>query len=95
MNAWKLTDRKDRSIVVLSHESSRCQLSWYCAIKIAARVLKEEPGNIDFVPFTSETKWKRKQSIFYARWQGKPGGGLDELRLEYKRSNDQTWERMI
>jgi len=93
---WKFRG-KGKTVMILSHESSRCVLGWFSCVKIAALLLKSEPGSLLATEIKPGKKIPKVQQTFVARWVGKPGGGLDELRLEYKRSIDAItqWERVL
>lgn len=93
---WKFR-AKGQTVIVLSHESSRCVLGWFSCAKIASLLLKVEPGSLVATEIKPGKKVPKVQNTYIARWVGKPGGGLDELRLEYKLRIDAitNWEKVL
>lgn len=80
-----------RYIIVLSHETSRCVVNAYCSRRIGMAVLHAEPFEIEVAAYKPNGY---EPAVYVARWRGKPGGGRDELRLEYQRSDAERWERV-
>lgn len=83
----------DKIVVIKSHESSRCVMNWYDCRRIASMILQCDLGCIKHEKY--KPNGRKIKRIYYARWQGKPGGGLDERRLEFKRAEDKTWTRFV
>jgi hypothetical protein len=91
---WKFRG-KGKTVVILSHETSRCVLGWYSCIRIASLLLKSEPGSLEGEEIKPGVKGRKVRDTYHARWLGKPGGGLNELRLEFKRVAAKEWERVL
>jgi hypothetical protein len=83
---------RSRRLVVLTHKMSRCLVNAYCSRAIGMAVLRAEPFELEVTPYTANGEGLPSYS---ARWLGKPGGGRDELRLEYRLSGTRgAWERI-
>jgi hypothetical protein len=92
---------RSRRLVVLTHKMSRCLVNAYCSRAIGMAVLRAEPFELEVTPYTANGEGPEKVSTWWlipsysARWLGKPGGGRDELRLEYRLSGTRgAWERI-
>lgn len=67
----------------VSHPSSRCVVSAHDVHRIGMLLFQVDAHELELEPYkpTGET---RVRPVYFLRWVGKVGGGLDGLRLEYR-----------